>query len=190
MRNIRRLLRQIFLQRLSQETPRAHGTEESASFLITGLSNETIVRLEEIHIATVLDIAIQEFPLHAWDIRSRIEGSANLSAESVPHLMAWIPQRFRMPWFVQFLPDSPLAYPVIYRFDIPQAVTDLTVVDNTLQISTSSETHADVTFHCDAETFVLMMYKRVTLDEAVKSSRLTADGDDFLVGAFDQWLKR
>ena len=141
-------------------------------------------------VATVLDLAIQEFPLHGWDIRSRLEGSATLSAESVPHLMAWIPQRFRMPWFVEFLPDTPLASPALYRFDIPQALTDLTVVDNELQISTAAETKADITFHCDAETFVLLMYKRLTLREASESGRLAADGDDYLIGAFDQWLGR
>ena len=83
-------------------------------------------------VATVLDLSIQEFPLHGWDIRSRPEGSANLSAESVPYLMAWIPRRFRMPWFIEFLPDAPLTGMVSYRFDVPEAATDLTVVENKL----------------------------------------------------------
>jgi len=141
-------------------------------------------------VETVLGLAIQEFPLHGWDIRSRLEESTNLSVEGVRHLMAWIPQRFRMPWFVEFLPDTPLASSVLYRFDIPQAATDLAVVDNKLQISTAAETTADVTFHCDAETFVLLMYKRLTLRQASESSHLAADGDDNLIASFDQWLKR
>ena len=141
-------------------------------------------------IETVLGLAIQEFPLHGWDICSRLEESANLSVEGVLHLMAWIPQRFRMPWFVEFLPDKPLASSVLYRFDIPQAATDLTVVDNKLKISTAAETTADVTFHCDAETFVLLMYKRLTLRQASEGSRLAADSDDNLIASFDQWLER
>ena len=141
-------------------------------------------------VATVLDLNIQEFPLHGWDIRSRLEGSANLLAESVSELMNWIPKRFRMPWFVEFLPDSPLEAPAIFRFHIPQAGTDLTVVDNRLEISTAAETKADVEFQCDAETFVLLMYKRITLREASEHGRLVANGDDHLIAGFDRWLKR
>lgn len=141
-------------------------------------------------VATVLDLGVQEFPLHGWDIRSRLEGSANLLADSVSELMAWIPKRFRMPWFVEFLPDSPLEDPAVFRFHIPQAATDLTVVDNRLQISGAADTKADVEFRCDAETFVLLMYERLTLREASESGRLAADGDNHLIGELDRYLKR
>lgn len=138
----------------------------------------------------MLDLKIQEFLLHGWDIRSRLEGSANLLPESVFELMAWIPKRFRMPWFTEFLPDAPLPGKIIYRFHIPQAETDLTVVDNQLQITAADEIPADVNFGCDAETFVLLMYERLTLQEATESGRLATDGDDFLTAALGRYLNR
>ena len=87
------------------------------------------------------------------------------------------------------LNQAPPASSALY-LDIPDAVTDLTVVDNKLQISTATQAKADSTFYCNAKTFVLLMYKRLTLREASESGRLEADGDGYLISAFDQWLKR
>lgn len=141
-------------------------------------------------VKAVLDLAIQEFPLHGWDIRSRLEGSASLSAESVPYLIGWIPRRFRMPWFIEFLPDAPPSGTVLYRFDVPEAATELTVIENKLQVAPAGYAEPDVTFRCDAETFVLLMYKRLTLREATDAGRLAAEGDDGLIAAFDRSLER
>jgi len=41
-----------------------------------------------------LPLTMQELAIHGWDIRSRLEATALLSAESLPVLMVWIPARF------------------------------------------------------------------------------------------------
>ena len=48
------------------------------------------------------------------------------------------------------------------------------------------KTPADVTFHCDGETFVLLMYGRLRAQEAVSQGRITFEGDTELAAAFSQ----
>jgi hypothetical protein len=48
------------------------------------------------------------------------------------------------------------------------------------------KTPADVTFRCDGETFVLLMYGRLRAQEAVSQGRITFEGDAELVAAFNQ----
>ena len=48
---------------------------------------------------------------------------------------------------------------------------------------------ADSTFNCDAERFVLLIYKHLPLSTAIVSGRLATYGEEYLVAEFDQWLK-
>jgi hypothetical protein len=47
-------------------------------------------------------------------------------------------------------------------------------------------TPADVTFRCDGETFILLMYGRIRAQEAVSQGKMTFEGDAALVAAFTQ----
>ena len=46
-----------------------------------------------------------------------------------------------------------------------------------------------VTFRCETERFVLMMYRRLTLEPLRTAGQLVVEGDHGLTTAFDQWLK-
>ena len=51
------------------------------------------------------------------------------------------------------------------------------------------QTAADVTFRCNTDTFVLLMYRRLSLDAAIAAGRLAADGDLDMTAAFKAWLE-
>jgi predicted lipid carrier protein YhbT len=46
-----------------------------------------------------------------------------------------------------------------------------------------------VTFRCDTETYVLLVYGRLPLDDAMRSGRLVVEGDRELALAFGQWFR-
>ena len=48
---------------------------------------------------------------------------------------------------------------------------------------------ADVTFQCDTSTFVMLMYKRLALDQLLNDGRVSAQGHPDMVSAFNNWLK-
>jgi hypothetical protein len=47
-----------------------------------------------------------------------------------------------------------------------------------------------VTFRCATDIFVLLMYRRLTLEPIMQAGHLTVEGDQGLTAAFDRWLKR
>jgi uncharacterized protein (TIGR03083 family) len=130
-----------------------------------------------------IDDRITELAVHGWDIRSSLEPEAHLSPESLPALMDWIPAT--VGWV--FRPGSRQPGPVRYRFELIGAVpsrSDIIVAGNKASIEPSGGAKANVTFHCDSETFVLMMCGRLTLDSAIADGRMSVEGDHGLVAEF------
>ena len=139
---------------------------------------------------TLLTQRIAELTMHGWDIRSRLEADYHLSDGSVTALLDTVDRAARR----AFRPDPLLAgRPLRYRFRIthPDArVIDLILSDATAEIvegapptATSEPPH--VTFECDGETCVLILYGRLTPHDAVAARRLSvADGDPYLASTF------
>ena len=48
---------------------------------------------------------------------------------------------------------------------------------------------ANVTLTGDTDTYVLLMYRRISLEEAMNLDRLQPKGDSSLLPAFDRWLQ-
>ena len=46
-----------------------------------------------------------------------------------------------------------------------------------------------MTFHCETETFVLLISARLTLESALDNGRVIVEGDRSLAMAFSQWFK-
>jgi uncharacterized protein (TIGR03083 family) len=137
-----------------------------------------------------LFLIIQELVIHGWDIRSRFDGAATLAAESLPPLMERIPHRSG---FATFPIDTDRWPWIRYRFDLEadQAPSyDVIVECGKARMEPSGKGPADVILHCNQATFVLMMYKRLTLAPAIAQSRVTIEGDHTLVVVLDQWLKQ
>ena len=139
-------------------------------------------------IRTLLTQRIAELTMHGWDIRSRLEDGYHLSDGSVAALLDTVDRAARR----AFRPDPLLEQrPLRYRFRIAhpaERVMDLVLGDGVAQMSDASDPPAQpahVTWECDGETCVLVMYGRLTPDAAVAARRLSvADGDTFLAAGF------
>lgn len=134
------------------------------------------------------DLWISELATHGWDIRSRLEPEAHLSDESLQVLMDMVPAQLTR-WI--FTPGPRLSAPIRYRFELTGAGarnSDIEVEGDKASMETAGTGQADVTFHCDTETFILMAYGRLTTDAAVAAGRLTIQGDDSLAREFQRWF--
>lgn len=137
-----------------------------------------------------LFLTIQELVIHGWDMRSRFDATATLRAASLPPLLERIPQRTGTARF----PIDAARWPwVRYRFDLAADRVpsyDIIVESGKAHMEPSNQASAEVTLHCDQATFVLMMYKRLTLNPAVAQGRVTMQGNHALAAVLDQWLQQ
>ncbi len=134
----------------------------------------------------MLDMRISELAMHAWDIYSRFDADYRLSDGSVRALMDTVPRAVRR----AFRPDPDLAHPIRLRFRIsqPPAAYDLIFSTDGAVLRPSENEgagqDADVTFRCDGETYVMVMYGRLTPEAALASGRLTYTGNAGLALGF------
>jgi uncharacterized protein (TIGR03083 family) len=140
-----------------------------------------------------LPMSLQELVLHGWDIRSRREPETPLAPESLPALLELI-DTSRTSGFLDwaFRPGAKLPAPVRYRFEVtgtkPSRV-DIVVEGEQAHVAEAGDTPASVTFHCNPETYVLVMYGRLSLEAAHAMGLLRIEGDQALAGTFGQWFK-
>ena len=134
-----------------------------------------------------VDLRISELAMHEWDIRSPLDPDFHLWAESIPLFME------RAAALRGFYPGAPLSTPIRYRFALtgPSASThDIIVEGERARMETAGNGHAAVTFHCDTETFILLMYGRVTHEAALTSGCLMGEGNYQLIKTFGQYFGR
>jgi SCP-2 sterol transfer family len=85
-----------------------------------------------------------------------------------------------------------IAPSIRYRFEVtgvPHYRTEVILTDAHQYMETVGTTPADVTFRCDGDTFVLLMYGRIRAHEAVSQGRMTFEGDTEFAAAFSQRFK-
>ena len=132
----------------------------------------------------MLDMRISELTMHAWDVCSRFDPDYRLTDGSVSVLMDTVNRAARR----AFRPDPTIPAPQVYRFLVEQpveAVYELTIADEEVTLRPGAgPLNADVAFRCDGETYVMVMYGRITPDEAIMSGRLDWDGDERLALGF------
>ncbi len=139
-----------------------------------------------------VDLRLKELAVHEWDIRSLHEPEIQLAPAGLPAILRLIDGSIAsgsLPW--GFRAGAPLATPLRYRFEVSGPVpyaANLVVAGDAVQQETGGAP-ADVTFRCDTETFVLLVYGRLPLEKALQDRRLTADGDRDLALTFTQWFK-
>ena len=134
-------------------------------------------------VRTLLDMRIAELTMHLWDIRSVLDGQYHLSADSVRVLIDTVDRAARR----AFRPDPSLARAITHRFvvDDPVAASrDIVLAADGAQVGPAGVQEPDVTFQCNGETYVLVMYGRLKVVEALADGRLTFDGDPALAVGF------
>ena len=142
-------------------------------------------------VRVMLDMRISELSMHAWDVCSRFDPHYRLSDGSVQVLMDTVPRAVRR----AFRPDPGLERSLIFRFliDAPLAIEyDLVFSAQGAVLRQAQEQRpedADVIFHCDGETYVMVMYGRTTTERAMASGRLSWEGDEALALGFGERFK-
>jgi hypothetical protein len=134
-----------------------------------------------------------ELAMHGWDIRFQLEPATHLSVESVAVIMQWLPHRLRLvPLLRAFHLDAGWPTPVCYPWELTDENSethDIVVEYDQCAMDPGGAAAADVTFRSDAETFVLLMYRRLSLETATATGQVVVEGDPELKAAFDRWLK-
>jgi len=140
-----------------------------------------------------MDLRLKELALHEWDIRAGLEPHARLSAASYPAILDTISESIAsgsLRW--AFWSGPTHASPVRYRFLVKgpgPRQPDLVVDGNTLRMEDAGQAQPDVTFRCDTETYILLVYGRLDLNTAITAGRLVVEGDRDLAMAFGQWFR-
>ena len=138
-----------------------------------------------ITVRDMVNIRITELAMHGWDIRAPFDANAHLAPASFPALFATIPRAVRR----AFRPDVHRSRPVRYRFLITRPLatsTDIVLSREGARVEPANHAEADVTFRCDAETYVFVLFGRHTLDAAVADGAVVVEGDRDLARAFGQ----
>ncbi len=129
-----------------------------------------------------------ELAIHGWDIGSRLEPEAHLSEESLPVLMDVVREQLTK-WI--FSPGPRLPAPIRYRFELTGAGAsnrDILVEGDKASLEPAGTGKADVTLHCDTETFILIAFGRLSTDTAISADKLTTEGDNRLASEFQRWF--
>jgi len=135
-----------------------------------------------------VDLRIQELAVHDWDIHWAIEPEPHLDPESVPLLLEMVPTWLGM----IFHPGPRLPSPLVYRFEItgwPSRRHLVIVEGDAFRVTPGSEEQADVVLRCDAETYLLWAYGRLSTADAVAQGRLAVAGDTQLAEQFQERFK-
>ena len=134
---------------------------------------------------TLADLTVQELAVHAWDIQSHTEPGTPLSPESQPVLLDRVVQR----------PQPALGFagalesPVILRFNLSGTVNrsyDIVLSAGTTTIELAGGHSASAVMECDTEAFIMMLYRRLKLSNAVTKGLMSVSGDEGLVRAFSE----
>ena len=140
-----------------------------------------------------MDLRLKELALHEWDIRSALEPKAHLSAASFPAVVENISESIAsgsLRW--AFWSGPSLPFQVRYRFVVAglgPSKPDLVIDGVTVRMEEAADATPHVTFRCDTETYLLLVYGRLPLDAAVTSKRLDVEGDSELASRFGQWFR-
>ena len=119
------------------------------------------------------DLLLQELAIHGWDACSNRDkdyhmGSA-MAQEMVDVAQRWLELGFHT--------STQRAQAVRYRFDLSDGPAVQQVVeDGVVRRESTDSGEADVTFRCSAETYVLLIYGRLTAG-SLKPERLSSAGD-------------
>ncbi|MGH7332656.1 MAG: maleylpyruvate isomerase family mycothiol-dependent enzyme, partial [Candidatus Rokuibacteriota bacterium] len=140
-----------------------------------------------------IELRLKELGVHEWDIRAGLEPPARMSPASFPAILATISESIAsgsLRW--AFWSGPAPATSVRYRFRVSgpgPTKPDLIIDGQTVRMEAAGSGRPQVTFDCDTETYILLVYGRLDLEAALASGRLQVEGDGQLARAFGQWFR-
>ncbi|MCH7712836.1 MAG: maleylpyruvate isomerase family mycothiol-dependent enzyme [Chloroflexi bacterium] len=126
-------------------------------------------------VRTLVTMRIAETAMHSWDIRSSFDPQAAISPECLPAMVITIPRAVRR----AFRPNPNLSQPVRYRFEVTGPVTaqvDIVLSAAGARVELDTSEKPDVTFRCGAETYVMVMFGRMKMGDAIARGLLEVEG--------------
>jgi uncharacterized protein (TIGR03083 family) len=141
-------------------------------------------------VRAALNAQVTELAMHGWDIRSRFDPAAHLSAESLAVFMRLIPG-FVLPRMA-FRPGPRLPAAVRYRWEVTGCIPhthDVVIEGDACRVEAVEGTVPHATLRCDTETYVLLTYGRYTPEATMASGHLVVEGDAGVVASFRQWFQ-
>lgn len=133
-------------------------------------------------------LRVQELTVHGWDIRWGLDPAAEIWPEPLGLMVERVPR-----WLSNaFRPGLDLPAPVRYRFDVagPVAVKeDLLVTGDAFQAEANALGDADVVFKCDTGNYILLLYGRLDVEQAIVEGRLQVQGSQEQAVNFTAWFK-
>ena len=139
------------------------------------------LRLETVR--SKVDIRLTELAMHEWDIRWAFDPSVQLPGEFLPGMVNTAYRAARR----AFRPDPNRTKPVRYRFEIGEPVNttdDVVLSSEGVVYDSSPQGNADVVFQSDARTYVMTIFGRLKMDDALASGAMSAEGDPQLIADF------
>jgi len=134
-------------------------------------------------VQTLLSQRVAELTMHTWDIRSVLDDQYHLSDNAVSVLIDGVDRAVRR----AFRPDPSINTPITHRFVIEGSSAtkkDIVIGFAGAQIGSASSEEPDVTFECDGESYVLIMYGRLKIADALAHGQLYFDGNPALAVGF------
>ena len=125
-------------------------------------------------IETMLEMRISELTMHAWDVRSELESDYHISPSSVQVLCDTVPRAIRR----AFRPDPEIKSPIRYRFnlvDFAGNIQDVVVTAEGAYLEEGLTESSSPCFNCSAESYVLIMYGRLKIEDALSLSLLECE---------------
>ena len=115
---------------------------------------------------------ISELSLHSWDIRAAANKSAGFNTTSLPFILEAAQAQVKR-WQLGMARNSR------YRFELSGSSAEtfaVTIHPGKTSIDAMAEP-IDGTIRCDGETFILLSYGRITLEKAIASRKVFAQGN-------------
>lgn len=140
-----------------------------------------------------IELRVNELTVHYWDIRSRFDSGFLPVTEGLDATLSIVQQSLgagALSW--GFWPGPPLEIPVRFRFSVEHPVpitTDIVVHGDGVSLTDPGPEPADVVFRCETGVFVLLMFGRLTVVQAIERALLHVEGDAGLAGDFSQWFR-
>ena len=138
-----------------------------------------------ISVETYLNLRLTELIVHEWDIRSRLEPTPVMSAESLPSIIEMFPV------FVVgrlFDPGVNMTSSARLRFELTGSVAGSHDIvcggGQKAFMESASAKRPDAIFGCDTQTFVLLVYGRIKLSDALDAKQIVVSGDTSLTADF------
>ena len=134
-------------------------------------------------VRTLITMRIAETAMHSWDIRSSFDPEAVISPDCLTGLIITIPRAVRR----AFRPRPGRTGTVRYRFETSGAVTaqtDVVLSAEGARVEPDAAGNPDVTFRCGAETYIMVMFGRMKIGDAITKGLLTVEGPRSLAGQF------